>query len=194
MKKFLLFFVLIFSFVFLINNAGAEWTIDWISEYIWTWDFEFITYCTNSPMTVWWHPNWFLLNMDLPNNSSWMDILCWPNTTTSAGNPVTDLANDTWNGGIEESWNIMDWPIGDLIYFLLWITIITIVVLAIKSIFFPLWNNSKKSSLKNWKELFNKYKSMKNEKKQAYFLWKYNKQIYWYAKKHWKLTKDWYIK
>lgn len=50
-------------------------------------------------------------------------------------NPITDLANNTGSGGITEAGNIMDGPIGYIVYFGLWITLIGVIIFAVKKFF-----------------------------------------------------------
>lgn len=193
MKKFLLIFVLLFSFVFWINNVGAEWTIDWNPVYIWTWEDWFITYCSNSPIAVWWIPYWYLTNTPLPTDSSWMDTLCGPNTTTStAGNPITQLANDTGNGGITEAGNIMNSPIGYMAIFGLALILISVVVLAVKIWFFS-WDNKKVNGINSrLSKNVKKSKKFKHKKNQVFMSKAESKAKWnsWYfaENKKWKLT------
>lgn len=50
-------------------------------------------------------------------------------------NPITQLANDTWSGSITEAGNIMSGPIGYVVYFGIWLTLIGVVVFAVKKWF-----------------------------------------------------------
>jgi len=50
-------------------------------------------------------------------------------------NPITSLANDTWSWAIAEAGNIMDGPIGYLVYFTVWLAVVTLVIFAIKKFF-----------------------------------------------------------
>lgn len=47
-------------------------------------------------------------------------------------NPITDLANTTWNGAITEAGNIMSGPIGYVVYFTIALSVIGTVVLVVK--------------------------------------------------------------
>lgn len=50
-------------------------------------------------------------------------------------NPITDLANSTGSGAIAEAGNIMAGPIGYIVYFTVWLSIIGTIVLVVKRFF-----------------------------------------------------------
>lgn len=50
-------------------------------------------------------------------------------------NPVTDLANSVGSWAITNSSSIMNGPIGYIVYFTLWVSLVWVVVYAIKKWF-----------------------------------------------------------
>jgi len=138
MKKFLLLITLFFSFVW-ISNAWRR--IDWLTIYPTPphMETEIITSCDNNNTLVWGYVQypdpvmWFpitITEIDLNDN-------CWENEEIieEENNPITSLANDTWSWAIAEAGNIMDGPIGYLVYFTIWLLIISLIIFAIKKFF-----------------------------------------------------------
>jgi len=128
MKKFLLLISLFFSFI---SISNATWKIDWVEIFNINW---IITECSWNPPAVWETP-WFLWYVDTEEK---MNNICWANEIIieeEESNPITDLLNDSWNNSITESSNIMDWPIGYIIYFIAWLQILVVLIVLIRGIF-----------------------------------------------------------
>ncbi len=138
MKKFLFLF-LFFSFIW---AANATWnTSQWVN--ITDESTAIITVCTLQP---WYESMTDIIGMDVYtfHNNFWFfpwwvwpveDLfieVCWPNSLLVASNPVTDLANTTWSGARSQAVEILTWPIGKVLQFIIAITILWIVAFAVR--------------------------------------------------------------
>lgn len=50
-------------------------------------------------------------------------------------NPITDLANQVWSWATNSASSVMAGPIGYIVYFTLWISLVGVVVYAVKKWF-----------------------------------------------------------
>lgn len=50
-------------------------------------------------------------------------------------NPLVELTNNTASGALDTSTDIMAWPVGYVVYFVIWLSIIGTVVVVIKKWF-----------------------------------------------------------
>lgn len=53
-------------------------------------------------------------------------------STFATVNPLVTLANDTGSGAIANAWDIMAWPIGYVVYFIIGLALISMVIFALR--------------------------------------------------------------
>ena len=63
-----------------------------------------------------------------------LDNFCWPNPNPTS-TTISDLANQVGSGAIAESSNVLNGPIGYVIYFVIGISLLWVVVFAVRKWF-----------------------------------------------------------
>jgi hypothetical protein len=130
MKKII--FIIIW-FLALYSSANAAWTLSYdacMTETSFFDQMAGICTCTNHPEYAWFPPEFYMIYTQED-----MNFACWENTIITAWNPLTTIANNTSTNSISEAWNIMNWPIWYIIYFILWIALVSLVIYAIRKWF-----------------------------------------------------------
>ena len=126
-------FLLLWILVWLIfsynqTNASRSLSLDWCTH---TFDLfnntALVCTCTRSPMYAWWPVSFA--------DETTINSICWSNVILYPINPLTSIANNTSTSSISEAGNIVNWPIWYIIMFILAISIIWVVIYAIRKWF-----------------------------------------------------------
>lgn len=131
MKKYLLLFFTLFIF-FWYNQSNATRKIDGSLIYDWNWQ---ITECSLAPYYVWYvTPNQMLMYWGISIND-----VCWDNpvvpTTIQYVDQVNPLANQIWNWWISRTTGFLSWPFWYVLYFIIWISLLTSIIYAVRKWF-----------------------------------------------------------